>query len=100
MSKFSTKSLQYLETCNKQLQDLLHEVVKYQDCKILSGHRGEEEQNELFERGMSKARYPNSNHNTYPSSAVDVMSYPVERLSLLGLLRKLQNIKNHLRELP
>jgi len=40
--------------------------------KITCGHRDEDTQNRLFEKGKSKFRYPKSKHNKLPSEAFDV----------------------------
>ena len=44
-------------------------------------HRGEEEQNRLFDAGVSKLRYPNSKHNESPSRAVDFQPYPMPNIN-------------------
>jgi peptidoglycan L-alanyl-D-glutamate endopeptidase CwlK len=54
------------------------EVIKYVDCSVLEGHRGEERQNKLFDEGKTKVKYPNGRHNAKPSRAVDVVPYPVD----------------------
>lgn len=46
------------------------------DISLLYGHRGEQEQNEMFERGASTLRFPDSKHNYRPSMAVDLQPYP------------------------
>jgi peptidoglycan L-alanyl-D-glutamate endopeptidase CwlK len=75
MPQFSQKSFDKLNTCDTRLIKLFKEVVKHFDCSIISGHRGEDEQNGLFEDGKSKLQYPNSNHNSFPSKAVDAAPY-------------------------
>ena len=45
---------------------------------MLCGHRGEKEQNEAYDRGNSKVRFPDGRHNAQPSNAVDVTPYPVD----------------------
>ena len=77
MPSFSQSSAAKLSTCDKRLQDLFNKVIEYRDCTILEGHRGEEAQNKAFMDGNSKTKWPNSNHNTIPSKAVDVMPYPI-----------------------
>lgn len=78
MPEFSQRSLDKLETCHEDLQRLFKEVVKHFDCTILQGTRGEEEQNEYFAKGLSKVKFPNSEHNSLPSKAVDVAPYPID----------------------
>lgn len=78
MPNFSKESLAKLETCDPELQILFKEVVKGYDCKVTCGHRGEKEQNEAFENGTSKLKWPNGNHNKMPSMAIDCPPYPVD----------------------
>lgn len=78
MPSFGTKSKQRLSTCEVELQDVLNEAIKHFDFSVIDGHRDMETQNRYFNEGVSKVRWPNSNHNTYPSRAVDVVPYPVD----------------------
>ena len=57
---------------------MFNEVIKYVDCSILEGHRSKERQNELYDKGRTKLRYPAGRHNASPSGAVDVTPYPVD----------------------
>lgn len=75
MPQYSAKSKAKLMTCHPDLQRIFNEVIKYRDCTIIFGHRGEEEQNEFCRKGMSQLQYPHSKHNARPSLAVDVMPY-------------------------
>lgn len=76
MNKFSPTSLKRLGTCDVRLQELMANVLQRRDISITSGHRGEEEQNILFEQGYSMLMYPHSRHNSYPSQAVDIVPWP------------------------
>lgn len=78
MPKFSERSLAKLGTCHRDLQDLFNEVIKHVDCTILCGHRGEAAQEKAVLKGYSKAHFPNSKHNTFPSIAADVVPYPID----------------------
>ena len=78
MPKFGKRSKSKLETCDQRLQDVFNEVIKYRDCSVLEGHRSEERQNQLFEEGKTKVKYPNGRHNSNPSLAVDVTPYPID----------------------
>lgn len=78
MPRFGKRSKERLSTCHKDLQLVFNEVIKYVDCSILEGHRGEDRQNSLYEEGKTKVRYPNGRHNASPSRAVDVTPYPVD----------------------
>lgn len=78
MPTFSEYSKGHLVTCDQQLQDLFNEVIKHYNCRVLCGHRAEEAQNLAYESGASQVRWPNGQHNSYPSMAVDVVPYPVD----------------------
>ena len=78
MPKFSQKSLDRLNECDKRLYAIFSEVVKHFDCTVLEGYRSEIEQNRLYEQGKTKVKYPNGKHNQRPSMAVDVIPYPID----------------------
>jgi peptidoglycan L-alanyl-D-glutamate endopeptidase CwlK len=78
MPRFGKTSRQRLASCDKRLQKVFNEIIKHVDCSILCGHRGEEEQNEAYEKGKSNAKFPKGRHNSKPSKAVDVMRYPLD----------------------
>lgn len=75
---FSELSLMRLRTCHEDLQRLFLAVVKKSDCSIICGHRGQEEQDKAYHDGFSKVKWPNGQHNSMPSRAVDVMPYPID----------------------
>ena len=78
MPKYSKRSKEKLNTCDQKIQDIFNEIIKHVDCTILTGHRGEEEQNEMFRMGKSQVKYPKGKHNSDPSRAVDVAPYPID----------------------
>ena len=78
MPRFGKKSREGLATCEKDLQMVFNEVIKYVDCSVLEGHRKRDRQNALYDEGKTKVRYPNGRHNASPSRAVDVTPYPVD----------------------
>ena len=78
MPSFSGRSKAKLDTCHRDLQKVLNEVVKHFDCSILEGYRNQERQDFLFESGQSTLRYPQGKHNSEPSLAVDVVPYPID----------------------
>ena len=95
MAKFSAASLEKLSTCDPQLQRLAMRAIQIVDCTILDGRRSKTAQDAAFERGSSKARWPESKHNcpiidpTKPraewledpygkSRAMDIAAYPVD----------------------
>ena len=56
MPSFSAKSAGKLATCDERLQRVFNEVVRHFDCTVLTGRRGETEQNEKFDQGLSTGR--------------------------------------------
>ena len=74
MAKFSQRSNDKLETCDKKLQRVFNEVIKHYDCTIIEGHRTNERQAELYRQGRSKIE-KGGKHNGLPSKAVDVAPY-------------------------
>lgn len=81
MPVFSRKSLEQLVTCHKDLQTLFNEVIKYFDCIVIEGFRGQEAQEKAFNEGKSKLKWPHGKHNFYPSNAVDVAPYIDNRIN-------------------
>ena len=77
--KWGKKSKERLATCDKRLQDLANMMLERSefDLSVTCGYRTEEEQNWAFVNGKSKARFGESKHNVFPSSAVDIVPYPV-----------------------
>jgi peptidoglycan LD-endopeptidase CwlK len=75
---FSARSRDQLATCDQRLQVILNEAIKLVDFSVIEGHRGEEAQNKAFDKGLSKVRWPNGKHNSFPSRAVDIAPYPID----------------------
>ena len=69
MTLFHQDRLLHVES---KLQNIVKEVGKSFDICVVCGFRGEIEQNDAFQRGNSKLKYPNSKHNKSPSLAVDL----------------------------
>ena len=89
MPVFSDNSLKTLKECHEDLQRVMKEVIKEFDISVICGHRGEEEQEEAYKSGNSKAKFGESKHNHFPSLAVDVVPYPldwndIERFEQMG----------------
>lgn len=78
MPHFSKTSKKRLATCHQDLQVIFNIVIEHFDCKILAGHRNEEDQNHAYWAGHSEVKWPDSYHNTEPSDAVDAVPYPIE----------------------
>ena len=68
--------MERLATCDVRLQKVFNEVIKYYDCTVTCGYRGEEDQNKAFDEGRSNAKFPKGKHNNSPSTAVDIYPYP------------------------
>jgi len=84
MPKFSKKSLERLNTCHKDIQKIMNEVIKIYDISILEGIRSKERQIELYNTGRSKLDGVNkkSKHQgkededgNIVSFAIDIMPY-------------------------
>lgn len=78
MPKFSQESFSKLSTCHIDLQALFYEVIKNFDCTVLEGYRDQADQEAAFKAGNTQLHYPNGNHNSNPSNAVDVSPYPID----------------------
>jgi len=78
MPKYSSRSKEKLSQCDARLQKVFNAVIKTVDCTIITGHRGEDEQNELFRAGKSQVKWPAGKHNSKPSKAVDAAPYPID----------------------
>lgn len=78
MPSFSLRSEERLMTCHPDIIRLMTEVVKVYDISIICGHRNAQDQNAAYyaKPPNSKVKWPDSNHNVYPSNAVDVVPYP------------------------
>jgi len=74
----SESSLTELETCDPSLVRVVMEVAPIFNIRVIQGHRGRDLQNQLFEKGLSKVRWPNSKHNVKPSLAADIVPYPID----------------------
>lgn len=95
MPSYSESSRSKLETAHEDLQKVFNRVVKIFDNTIIYGHRSPEEQFELYKKGRKlvdrkwviedkgkivtyKDGYEKkSEHNEYPSLAVDAVPYPI-----------------------
>lgn len=80
MPTFGERSRRNLDTCHPDLQRVAERAIKAFDFAVIEGHRNEQRQNELFAQGphVTKAKWPDSRHNSDPSEAFDLAPYPVE----------------------
>ncbi len=75
MPSFSRASLINLNTCHPKLQELANEVVKTIDCTVVCGFRNQQEQEKAFLNRRSDKHWPDSKHNSNPSTAMDLVPY-------------------------
>lgn len=66
----------HLDTCELEIRQVLNEAIKHYDFSVVCGHRNKDDQTRAHEDGFSTVPWPYSNHNDYPSRAVDVIPYP------------------------
>jgi len=96
MPVLSSASKQKLAQCHEDLQVLFNTVIQYYDFTIVYSHRPVEEQFQLFKYGRKlvngvwviddkskvvtycDGKTKLSNHNYYPSRAIDVAPYPID----------------------
>lgn len=82
---FGKTSQRRLDTCHEEFKEVMPKVlaqlpftcpdtgIVIVDCGIISGYRGEDEQEEAYRLGNSKAKFGESKHNTNPSEACDTL---------------------------
>jgi peptidoglycan L-alanyl-D-glutamate endopeptidase CwlK len=78
VASFSQQSQDGLDTCHTDLIVLFEEVVKHFDCKVICGHRAEQEQMAAYLAKATQTKWPESRHNSEPSMAADVAPYPID----------------------
>ena len=78
MNKFSDASIKKLATCDPDLQMVIKSALDIVDFTVLCGHRTNEEQQILFDQGLTKAKPGESKHNVFPSKAVDLAPHPID----------------------
>jgi peptidoglycan L-alanyl-D-glutamate endopeptidase CwlK len=70
-----TASLGRFNTLHPALKVLVLTILDRIDVTVVTGNRGEDEQNKAFADGKSSLRFPQSKHNKTPSLAVDIAPY-------------------------
>ncbi len=94
MNKFGQNSLMEMHGADPRLKEIAYKVLTIKDHSILKSHRPKDQQNEAFNAGNSKLKWPHGKHNDLPSKALDVQTYPrpahdldlrAEQYYLLGL---------------
>ena len=58
--------------------EIINKSIDLVDFEVICGHRNEKDQNQAYEDGKSKLKYPNSKHNIIPSLAVDLAPRPID----------------------
>lgn len=76
---FGKRSKNNLVTLHSDLQYILKNSIKIIDFTIIDGYRDKERQNLYYLRGVSKLKYPHSEHNGFPSLAADCIPCPFEQ---------------------
>jgi hypothetical protein len=75
MPYFSKLSKDRLDTCECDLKNIFNQLIETYDFSVLCGFRDQDEQETAFKNGTTKAHFPNSKHNSYPSRAIDIAPY-------------------------
>ena len=88
MPSFGQRSIDNLKTCHpKLIQVMQAAIIDGPDFSVICGHRSVEEQQELYAIGRTKPGKivthvdgieKLSNHNHFPSLAVDIAPYPID----------------------
>jgi peptidoglycan L-alanyl-D-glutamate endopeptidase CwlK len=76
MPTFGKNSKKHLATLDPELQVVLEEAILHYDFSVVCGFRNMEDQNTAYNEERSNLRWPESNHNKHPSTAVDIIPYP------------------------
>lgn len=76
---FSERSKRNLAECRPELVKLFTRVNEIVPCEIIEGKRDKDEQDALFDKKLTKVKWPNSKHNKEPLSwAADVCPLPID----------------------
>ncbi|NIM50435.1 MAG: M15 family peptidase [Gemmatimonadales bacterium] len=75
---YSKTSEVKLQQCHPDLQRVFRHVIQFIDHTVLTGHRGQLDQEEMYRTGRSQRNWPNSKHNGLPAKAIDVAPYPID----------------------
>lgn len=80
MYSFGKKSKAQLDTCHRDIQLILNELIKFYDFSVLEGIRTAERQKELFDAGKSKLDGVSllSKHQGKPDTNRNIVSYAVD----------------------
>jgi peptidoglycan L-alanyl-D-glutamate endopeptidase CwlK len=82
-----------LQSCHPKLRRLVEETMirldrrRTFDFSVVCGHRNQAAQEAAVASGASKLHWPESRHNTLPSTAVDLAPYPYDPRDLAAHAR-------------
>lgn len=76
--RLSERSRKNLDMVYPTWIEILNKAAELTDFEVICGHRGEKEQNQAYDDGKSKLKYPLSAHNVIPSMAVDLAPRPID----------------------
>ena len=77
MNAWGKASKRHRQSIDWHLNAVSDRVLKIRNHSIIQGHRNEADQNAAFDRGDSKLRWPDGNHNCIPSKALDMQPWPM-----------------------
>ncbi len=77
MPTYGQRSLENLKDVHPDLVRLCNEVILHFDHAVTTGHRNQADQDMAYAAGFSQVKWPNGKHNSLPSNAVDLVSWPV-----------------------
>jgi peptidoglycan L-alanyl-D-glutamate endopeptidase CwlK len=77
MFSFGKTSRTRLATCHPDIKAVLNKAIGMSsiDFTVVCGSRDRADQDEAFNNGKSSVQWPNSKHNGFPSTAVDIAPY-------------------------
>ena len=78
MPSFGEHSRVARSTLHPTLRTICNIAIEFVDFRIETGHRGKRAQNRAYDEGNSKLRWPDSRHNSVPSTAMDLVPFPVD----------------------
>lgn len=77
MYNYGARSMTVFAELHEKLQRIAKYVIQIFDISLIEGYRPEDEQNEEFNEGTSKLKWPDSKHNHKPARALDAWPFPV-----------------------
>lgn len=75
MPRFSEASNTKKAGCHMDLQRLANRVIETFDCSVITGYRGQADQDKAFAEKKSKLKFPFSQHNRIPAMAIDIAPF-------------------------